>query len=74
MDVEGFWKRIKLRLNAQKISQKKFSEYINVPYGTFNNWLYYRRSIDVVTAYRIATALGVTVEYLVTGNENKTYS
>jgi len=71
MNIEEFWKRIRSQMKAHKISQRKFAEYINVPYSTFNSWLYYKRSIEVGTAYNIASALGVTVEYLVTGREGK---
>jgi len=71
MNVDDFWKRIRAQLKAQKISQKQFAEYIAVPYSTFNSWLYYGRSIEVGTAYSIATALGVSMEYLVTGTEGK---
>ena len=71
MNIDGFWERVKLQLKAHKISLKKFAEYIGIPYGTFRSWLYYKRSVEVETAYNIATALGVSMEYLVTGIEGK---
>ena len=71
MNVDEFWKRVRTQLKVHKISQKKFAEHISVPYSTFNSWQYYHRSIEVGTAYSIATALGVSLEYLVTGKEEK---
>ena len=67
MNVDNFWKRVRHELRAQKITQKNFARLINVPYSTFNSWQYYRRSVEVGTAYEIAKALGTTLEYLVTG-------
>ena len=71
MNVDDFWGRVEHQIKAHKISRKEFAEYINVPYSTFKSWLYYKRSTEVGTAYDIATALGVSVEYLVTGAEGK---
>ena len=71
MNIDEFWKRVLQQMKSHKIARKKFAEYIMVPYSTFNSWLYYKRSVEVGTAYDIARALGVSVEYLVTGKEGK---
>ena len=71
MDVMKFWKRVCDEIKAHKMSRKKFAEYVNVPYSTFKSWLYYQRSVEVGTAYAIATALGVSLEYLITGTDGK---
>ena len=58
-------------MKAHKISQKQFAEYINVLVSTFYSWQRYGRSVEVGTAYDIARALGVSIEYLVTGVDGK---
>ena len=50
-----------------KLSRKKFAEKVNIPYNTFKSWHYYERSVEVGTAHVIAEALGVSLEYLITG-------
>jgi len=69
MNVRKFWKRVNEEINARKLSRKKFAESLNIPYNTFKSWLYYDRSVEVGTAYVIAKALGVSLEYLITGHE-----
>ena len=71
MNIDDFWERVKLQLRAHKITRRQFAGYISVPYSTLNSWLYNKRSVEVGTAYDIATALGVSLEYLVTGLEGK---
>ena len=71
MNIDKFWERVRLQMKAHKITQKKFSEYLGVPYSTFNAWIYYKRSPEVFTAFDIASALGVSMEYLVIGEEGK---
>ena len=71
MNIEEFWIRVRAQIKAHKINIKQFAEYIGIPVSTFYSWLRYGRSVEVGTAYDIATALGVSVEYLVTGEEKK---
>ena len=71
MDVRKFWKRVCDEIKIRKMSRKKFAENINVPYNTFKSWLYYERSVEVGTAHDIATALGVSLDYLITGTDVK---
>ena len=71
MNTEKFWNRVKAQMKAHKITQVKFAEYIDVPRSTFLRWLKFNISPDVETAYNIATALGVSLEYLVTGENKK---
>ena len=70
MDVGQFWKRVNSEIKSRKLSRKSFAESVNIPYNTFKSWLYFERSVEVGTAYDIAKALGVSVEYLITGNES----
>ena len=71
MSIEKFWGRVKDEVKAHKISQEKFAEYLGVPRSTFNRWQKYNMAPDVFTAYNIATALGVSLEYLITGEDRK---
>jgi len=71
MDITKFWKRVCDEIKARKISRKKFAESVDIPYNTFKSWLYYNRSIEVGTAYDIAVALGVSLEYLINGYGRK---
>jgi len=69
--ITDFWNRVNEQLKSHKISRKKFAEFINVPYSTFNSWLRNSRSLEVFTAYNISTALGVNLEFLLTGIDGK---
>jgi len=71
MNTENLWKRVKAQIKAHKITQKKFSEYIGVPKSTFYDWIRFNITPDVITAYRIASALGVKLEYLITGEDKR---
>jgi len=71
MMVEKFWHRVRKQIKAHKISVVKFTEYIRVPRSTFYNWIRLDIIPDVITAYNIATALGVSLEYLITGEGRK---
>ena len=42
---------------------------LGIPFGTYRGWNAYRRLPDVSSGHRIAQALGVTVEYLVSGKD-----
>jgi transcriptional regulator with XRE-family HTH domain len=70
MEQAHFWQRVKQEIKAHKYSQKKLAEYIGVPTQTLWGWIHYNRIPDALTACSIAEALGVTVEYLVRGNDD----
>ena len=72
MNITDFWNRVNNAIKSQNITRKKFAESVNIPYNTFKSWLYYERSVEVETAYTIAVALGVSLEYLVTGHDRRT--
>jgi transcriptional regulator with XRE-family HTH domain len=71
MEMRDFWSRVKKLITAHRISQEHFAEYIDVPLATFKGWIHYDRIPDAFTAYRIAVALGTSVEYLITGNDGE---
>ena len=69
MDAKTFWGNVKPLIKSQKITQQGLAEIIDVPFFTVQSWISKDRLPDVVSAYKIARALGVSVEYLVTGKE-----
>ena len=64
-----YWDRVKKILRANKISQKNFAAYIDLNFHTLKFWMIYGYYPDAKTSYEIATALGVSSDYLVTGKE-----
>jgi len=64
----SFWVRTYSLIKAHKISQEKFSRLVGIKYNTFRCWKYNDRIPDAVSACDIANALGVSVEYLVNGD------
>ena len=67
----SFWKRVKDLIKAHKISQKRFAEHTGINYSTLKSWMHFDRIPDVNTACDIADALGVSMEYLVRGDNQK---
>ena len=59
--------RVKELLKAQNATQDKIAKQINERADTFSKWIQKDRLPDAEQSYKIAVALGVSVEYLVTG-------
>jgi len=70
MEQAAFWTRVKQEIKAHRYSQKKLAENLDVPIQTFWGWIHYNRIPDAVTVCQFAETLGVTVEYLVRGNDD----
>ena len=51
--------------------QDQFAGLIGVPVSTFLGWIHYDRIPDARTACDMATALGVSVEYLIRGADRE---
>jgi transcriptional regulator with XRE-family HTH domain len=69
MDAKIFWDNVEPLRKAKNLTQEELSNIIKVPFRTFQGWLSKGILPDVEQAARIATALGTTVEYLVSGKE-----
>ena len=67
MDVEAFWKRVKELIKERKTKQEELAVNCGISYRTFQTWINRKTYPDAAQAFRIASALGTTVEYLVTG-------
>jgi transcriptional regulator with XRE-family HTH domain len=64
-----FWIRTKSLLRNRKITQENFCKECDISLATFVSWMHNNRAPDVYSAYKIAHALGTSVEYLVTGED-----
>ena len=62
-----FWDRAKKLMKSHRISQRSFSAYVDIPYGTLKDWLCYGVYPDINSAFRISEALGVSLEFLMRG-------
>ena len=71
LNVDPFWERVKQLTKAHKISLEKFAGYIGISHNTLKGWIRFNRIPNAYTAHDIAVALGVSVEYLVTGIDGK---
>jgi len=69
MDTEFFWKMVKKEVERQQTSFEWLYRKTRIPKGTFSSWK--NRSIipRADEAFRIAGALKVSVEYLLTGTD-----
>ena len=67
---DPFWERVQALQKAHKISLDYLAEYIGIKPNTFKGWMYKGRIPNAYSACDIADALGVTVEYLVWGNDD----
>jgi transcriptional regulator with XRE-family HTH domain len=66
-NADSFWKRVNTLIKSQKTKQEAVAEQCNINYQTLRGWVTNHRFPDGNETYRIAAALGTTVEYLVTG-------
>lgn len=67
--IDNFFERVKNLLKDKNTTIKDFLETIEVNYDTYNGLRRYNNLPRADEAMKIAEALGVSVEYLVTGNE-----
>ena len=65
-----FWNKVKEELGYKGLSQKELAASTGISYNTLQSWMTKDRLPDASDAVKIAAALDVSVEFLVTGNEN----
>lgn len=73
MDTVSFWERVKHLIKARNTTQRGLSETIGLSTRTLEIKISRKSAPDVFEAYKIAQALGVSVEYLVTGEDTSPY-
>lgn len=64
-----FWERVNELLKSQKTTQDWLASQLGVKPGGFRSAISRGQAPSVYKAYTIAKALGVSVEYLVTGED-----
>ena len=69
MDGIFFWEMVALEVGKQKTSFEWLYQKTKVAKGTFSSWKTRKILPRADVAFKIAEALGVTVEYLLTGRE-----
>lgn len=68
-----FWNNVKTLIKNQRTTQEKLCKSCGISLSTFVSWIHNSRLPDVENAYKIASALNTSVEYLVTGRESDAY-
>ena len=69
MEKAIFWDQVKRLGKKTKITQKELALVCEVPLSTFKGWIQKNYFPTVIDGYIMAEKLGVSVEYLVTGQE-----
>jgi transcriptional regulator with XRE-family HTH domain len=68
--MEEFWARVNWLIRKANITQEVLAETIGVSKNTLYSWIANNTLPRADAAYRIASAFGVSVEYLITGAES----
>ena len=71
MDGSFFWDMVALEVERQKTSFEWLYRKTRVSKGTFSSWRSRKMYPRVDVAFSIAEALGVSVDYLLTGREKQ---
>ena len=74
IDASSFWRRVNSLIKARKTKQEAIAKECNIPYPTFRGMVTRKTFPGGDETYRIAQALGTTVEYLITGENPKSAS
>lgn len=64
-----FWDRVKTLIKSKNITQEGLAKTAEINFSNMKQQIFYERCPDAIQATKIASALGTTVEYLVTGTE-----
>ncbi|AEF86153.1 putative bacteriophage CI repressor protein [Treponema primitia ZAS-2] len=74
MNADFFWKMVKGEVDRQKTSFEWLYRKTGIPKGTFSSWKTRNIIPRADEAYLIAEALGVSVEYLLSGREGTSHA
>jgi transcriptional regulator with XRE-family HTH domain len=67
MDESHFWGRVKTLIKGKGLTQEKTAEICGVPFATFRGWMAKDYLPYTELCLRLARALDVSIEYLLTG-------
>lgn len=70
----SFWDRVNALIKERKMTQESLAEVADVKYQTLRNWSAREIFPQAPESVRIASALGVSVEFLVTGAEPQNHA
>lgn len=73
MEDEKFWDVVKHIMGVTGITQEAIAISCQIPLSTLKGWIKMNYFPTVIEEYRIARALGVSVEYLITGEKHPTH-
>jgi len=69
MKFNLFWIRVQRVLKIRMLGMGQLARHLQISEETLRNWIYWQNIPDVLIACSISELLGVSVEYLVTGEE-----
>lgn len=72
MNME-FYERVKELVKSRKLTLRSFIEGLGMNYDSYNSLKRYGNLPRADEAYKIASALGVSVDYLVSGSDTDAY-
>jgi len=67
IDAASFWRRVNRLIKVKKTKQEAIAKECDIPYPTFRGMVTRKTFPGGDETYRIAKALGTTVEYLLSG-------
>jgi len=67
MTTKGFWNRVKVRIKEKGLTQQEAAKALRFPFSTFRNWMHKNISPPLMYGYRISRFLGVSLEFLISG-------
>lgn len=73
MNEENFWLRVKELLKNQGITQKELSKKLELNDRAVDSWVQKGNVPGVFDCYKISQILGVSIDYLLTGEEDNRY-
>jgi len=67
MKTRDFWSRVKICIKEKGVTHQEAARACRFSYSTFRNWMYKNISPPLAYSYRISKYLGVSLEYLISG-------
>ena len=67
MDIRAFWNRVKTGIKEKSATQEEAARFCRIPYQKLRNWMSKCRIPPLNYAHRLSQYLGVSLEYLISG-------
>lgn len=72
-DADKFWETVKRLSREKSLRQEDICRECDFPISTFRHWIGVSRYPDAKQTLKLADLLGVSVEYLVLGEDSNSY-